>query len=112
MAPGASPSEAAMAEDGPWTVRAVPLDAWRAETNTPAPALIKIDVEGNEHRVLAGAIDTLRHARPVVFLSIHGSAQAEACRAILIGEGYRLRSLQSGVAVEASSEWLAEPGPV
>ena len=112
MGPGASPSEAAMTDDGPWVVRAVPLDAWRVETNTPAPGLIKIDVEGHEHCVLAGAIETLRRARPVVFLSIHGAAQAEACRAILIREGYRLSSLQSGVALEAASEWLAEPGPV
>jgi FkbM family methyltransferase len=112
MGPGASPSEAAMSEDGPWVVRAVPLDAWRAETNTPAPGLIKIDVEGHEHRVLAGAIETLKRARPVVFLSIHGAAQAEACRAILIHEGYRISSLQSAVALEAASEWLAEPGPV
>jgi FkbM family methyltransferase len=112
MAPGASPSEAAMSDDGPWVVRAVPLDAWRAETNTPAPGLIKIDVEGHEHRVLAGAINTLRHARPVVFLSIHGSAQAESCRSLLAGEGYRLRSLQPGVALEVSSEWLGEPGTV
>jgi FkbM family methyltransferase len=109
MAPGASASEAAISEQGPWVVRALTLDGWREQTATPAPSLIKIDVEGNEHRVLGGALATLRSARPIVFVSIHGHEQAAACRSILTNEHYRLQSLQAGVAVENASEWLAVP---
>lgn len=109
MAPGGSASEAAIADDGPWVVRAVALDAWHAETGTPPPSLIKIDVEGNEHRVLTGAVATLRTARPIVFVSIHGREQADACRRILAAEHYRIHSLQADVQVDDASEWLALP---
>jgi len=87
----------------------VALDGWREQTGTPPPSLIKIDVEGNEHRVLGGARATLRGARPIVFVSIHGREQAAACRDVLTAERYRIQSLQGGVAVENASEWLAAP---
>lgn len=36
-----------------------------------APGLIKIDVDGYEAKVIPGAIDTLEHHKPVVFLELH-----------------------------------------
>lgn len=35
------------------------------------PVALKIDVEGRELAVLRGAAELLRHARPVVLLSVH-----------------------------------------
>lgn len=45
-----------------------PLDALVAEHGLPAPALVKIDVEGNELAVLRGARETLRRHRPLIVL--------------------------------------------
>ena len=109
MAPGDSGSEASVRDDGPWVVPAVSLDVWRATTRTPAPFLIKIDVEGAEAGVLAGASETLRTARPTIFLSLHGPQQQADCRAALESFGYRIASLQPGLDVHEASEWLAEP---
>lgn len=109
MAPGDSGSEAAVREDGPWIVRAVSLDDWRAATRTPAPILIKIDVEGAEAGVLAGATDILRTARPTIFLSLHGAQQRSDCRTLLESFQYRMTSLQPSLDVSKASEWLAEP---
>jgi FkbM family methyltransferase len=109
MAPGDSGSEAAVKDDGPWIVPAVSLDEWRAATATAAPGLIKIDVEGAEAGVLAGAAETLRTARPVIFLSLHGDQPRSDCRAALATAGYRISSLQPGLDASHASEWLAEP---
>jgi FkbM family methyltransferase len=109
MGPGDSGSEAAVRDDGPWIVPAVSLDEWRAATRTPAPILIKIDVEGAEADVLAGATETLRTARPTIFLSLHGPRQQSACRAALESFGYGIASMQPGLDVSQASEWLAEP---
>lgn len=55
----------------------------------PLPTHLKIDVEGEEGRVLRGARNTLAKARPVIFLSTHGDAVRRACERLLAGLGYR-----------------------
>jgi len=50
--------------------------------------LMKIDAEGMEHKVLAGAADTLRRCRPLVFVE-HEKTDFEALKAFLRGAGYR-----------------------
>lgn len=44
------------------------------------PTHVKIDVEGGEHAVVAGAERLLREARPIVFLELHGSILRRAGR--------------------------------
>lgn len=46
-----------------------PLD--RISRNYGAPDVITIDVEGAELEVLKGAVFTLKHSRPIVFVSVH-----------------------------------------
>ena len=58
-------------------VRTVTLDRFCDERNI-RPALLKIDVEGAELRVLKGAHDLLRTGSPVILCEIH-PAQMENC---------------------------------
>jgi hypothetical protein len=53
---------------------------------------IKIDVEGMEHLVLAGAVETIRKHRPIVLFENH-KTDMDACKQILSGLGYRLSLL-------------------
>jgi FkbM family methyltransferase len=50
--------------------------------------LMKIDVEGMEHKVLAGAADTIRRCRPLIFLEYEKTDFA-AVKAFLREAGYR-----------------------
>jgi FkbM family methyltransferase len=108
MSPGDSASEARLAEDGEWAVAAIALDEWRARTGARPPALVKIDVEGAEDRVIAGAVGTLREFGPIVFLSLHGDRQRDTCASILMSLGYDVRSLQADLPVGLASEWRAD----
>jgi len=50
--------------------------------------LLKIDAEGMEHKVLAGASNTLRRCRPVVFVE-YEKTDFDALKALLRTAGYR-----------------------
>ena len=49
------------------------LDTIGRAADLPLPDLIKIDVEGRELDVLAGASDTLRRSRPFLVIELHGT---------------------------------------
>lgn len=49
------------------------VDAAVFDQNLPRPDLIKIDVEGAEVDVLAGAARTLREIRPLLLIELHGT---------------------------------------
>lgn len=55
------------------------LDSLVEAGEIPTPALIKIDVEGAEAGVLRGAERTLRQARPILLIELHGTNQTVAC---------------------------------
>jgi hypothetical protein len=57
---------------------AVTLD-WLLE-RVAAPRVLKIDVEGMEHRVLAGATAVLSKARPVIWCEVDPVNKAEVSR--------------------------------
>jgi FkbM family methyltransferase len=67
------------------TVRLVTLD----ELDLPAPALVKIDVEGAESQVLRGMTRVLREHQPTLIIEIHGD-QGPPVEAILGEAGYRI----------------------
>ena len=54
------------------------LDDLLAQGGMPRPDLIKIDVEGAECDVLAGAAKTLRTSRPILMIELHGTNAAVA----------------------------------
>ena len=81
-------------------VQAVTLDSLVAKYELN-PALIKIDVEGSETKVLSGAIETLKRFQPYIMaecsdemLSSQGSSSAEICK-MLVGLGYRIVNPES-----------------
>jgi FkbM family methyltransferase len=51
------------------------LDSLLAAEPLPKPDLIKIDVEGAERQMLDGAMTTLRDARPILLIELHGTNQ-------------------------------------
>jgi FkbM family methyltransferase len=83
------------------TVPTTTLDAYTADL--PQVNLIKIDVESAEHRVLAGARETLRRHRPVVFCEILECADCAAIDAICRDTDYISVRLRPGAAVVAGS---------
>jgi FkbM family methyltransferase len=56
-------------------------------------ALVKVDVEGAEARVLAGAKRVLADRRPAWLMDVHSPALGESCRATLTQAGYRFTDL-------------------
>jgi FkbM family methyltransferase len=75
-------------------VRIARLDTLVDEDGLPPPSILKIDVEGAEHVVLAGARRTLRRHRPVVLVELHGdTAGARRAERLLRRFGYELQLL-------------------
>lgn len=95
-----------------------PLDALAPRLDLPKPDFIKIDVEGMEAEVLAGATDTLRRWRPDVLVEIHGAtpharkAQAERVAVLLARLGYGLTHVESRSAVAPGRAAVAAVGHV
>jgi FkbM family methyltransferase len=91
-APGDSTGHlAGDAEAGATEVEANTLDAI-CETHG-RPALVKVDVEGAEVRVLQGARRTIHDLRPAWLLEMHGDDLSRECRRILSAANYRFTTL-------------------
>jgi FkbM family methyltransferase len=73
------------------------LDTLVAEEGLPAPDFIKVDVEGAEADVLAGAAHLLDSARPVLLIETHGTNRAVVDA--LAGHDYQIHVLGSPVAL-------------
>lgn len=94
--PGPDRSLGRVREAGQFRVRTIRLDSLVARDDAPSPTVMKIDVEGAEARVLAGAERILSEARPVVFLSTHGAEVKRECLTSLRSFGYRIAALDGG----------------
>lgn len=70
------------------TVDATTLDAYWHDLGEPYVSTVKVDVEGAEHRVLAGARDLLRRSRPVVFYEVLPGAELAQLEAVREEVGY------------------------
>jgi len=72
--------------------------SWRLDTlraSRPAPALVKIDVEGAEVLVLRGAARLLATDRPIVLVEIHNADAGRASLELLRHAGYRCERLDA-----------------
>jgi FkbM family methyltransferase len=74
------------------TVKTIRLDSLLGE-GRPGPGLLKIDVEGAEVLVLAGAHHLLRHSRPAIVLEVHNQDAYRACVDLLKAARYVVREI-------------------
>jgi FkbM family methyltransferase len=100
------PSMGSLSAGGALTVRTVRIDDLVAAGELRPPTVVKIDVEGAEELVLAGAAETLRAHKPAIFLATHGPEIHASCIATLRAMGYELRALP-GASLEKDDEILA-----
>lgn len=68
----------AAAENGGEKVRLVAVDSLLAARGSPPVSLIKIDVQGAEPRVIAGAAETLSRCAPAVWMEVDPKATRRA----------------------------------
>jgi FkbM family methyltransferase len=93
---GRGPAMGSLAESGDLEVQTVALDPLVASGELPAPTFLKIDVEGAEAAVLAGAAGLLRDHHPTILLSTHGYRHHQTCWARLEEYGYTVSLQRDG----------------
>ncbi len=106
--------ETRKSDRGSLTVRTMTLDHYVETEGLERVHAIKIDVEGAEDLVVAGASRTLARDRPVVFLDVHdiGKQRLDALTKSLLGHGYAMTELESGKAgnrLEADRDYVLQP---
>jgi FkbM family methyltransferase len=98
--------EGRISPEGGLTVETVSLDDLLTSGRIAPPNVVKIDVEGAEALVLAGASAVLERYRPLLFLAIHGESARVKCGAYLRSVGYVFEALD-GLGLDHTSEILA-----
>ena len=96
-------------EKGNIEVRCVSLDSYVARTGW-TPELVKIDVEGAELAVLRGATHTIRNARPIFIVEVHGWGTPESIEVIRFLQEARYVVSTLGIR-DREAFCLALPGP-
>jgi FkbM family methyltransferase len=105
-----NPSMGSLSATGTLSVPVVALDTFVGDKKLRPPQVIKIDVEGAESAVLRGAAEILTRYRPYILFSGHGTAQQQACAALLADLGYDLVVEQDG-SEDGMYESVAFPRP-
>ena len=100
------PSQGRLSKAGDIEVETVTLDGLLTAGQILPADVIKIDVEGAEDRVLAGAETVITARRPIILLATHGSAVHHRCCVWLRQRGYTLRSV-SKARPDETDELLA-----
>lgn len=101
-------SENMLNSDGEIAVSVISLDSY-VRAGGRAPTIMKIDVEGAEHLVLAGARSLLRDVRPSILLSIHSAEAREGCLTALKAARYGVRAVGGGESEENASLLFVSP---
>jgi len=76
-------------------VRAITLDAYCAEHDL-YPSFVKVDVEGHEWEVIAGARDVIAKAHPTVLIEVWADEELnKRLFEYMTGEGYRAYAVEA-----------------
>ena len=105
---GDSNSTGHLATTGELRVKCCRLDTLIEEGRTPAPHVIKLDVEGSEQFVLEGAMGLIRRHKPTIFVATHGPEAHRQCCRQLSGIGYAIQAVD-GRQVDSTDELVAIP---
>ena len=103
---GITSTKGHIAPNGGLRVMTVSLDKLISIGRVPIPHYMKIDVEGSELLVLAGAEATLGRTHPTLFLSTHAQDIHQQCLHFLDSLGYKLRPV-IGTSLQRTDEVLA-----
>lgn len=90
---GNNSSVGRIVSNGDMKVKVISLDKQIEKNNFPTPNIIKIDVEGEELKVLRGAQKLLRDNHPILLLATHDKIIHERCCELLQNFGYILESI-------------------
>jgi FkbM family methyltransferase len=90
LAPGNDPAKVSGRFRVVETAGTIAVPVRRLDTlDPPEASYIKVDVEGYAHRVLRGALNTLKKHRPVIQIEYHGEEEIQGCLQVLDMFGYR-----------------------
>ncbi len=82
------------------------LDDFVYKQGNPAPAAVKMDIEGGEVLALPGMRRILEEHHPLMLLELHGPESEKAAWETLTSAGYTLRAMEVGYPVIPSPESL------
>lgn len=111
FAAGTGTGTGRVSETGPIRVQMVRLDDF-VTTHDIRPTHVKVDIEGGELDMLAGARHVLTRFRPTIFLSTHGPAVHRACSDFLTEMGYALQPIRHEDDLAVATEVLCQPRPM
>jgi FkbM family methyltransferase len=88
------------------TVPGLSLDEFVYRQGNPAPAAVKMDIEGGEVLALPGMQRILNEHHPIMFLELHGPESEKVAWETLTAAGYILHAMENGYPVIQSPEKL------
>ena len=93
---------------GAYQVPTISLDEFVAAGN-PAPAFIKMDIEGAERSALEGSGAILARREAIWMLATHTEQLRDECRAVMAGYGYSFTGFDGQTRAGVEADFLALP---
>jgi len=87
-------------------VPGISLDEFVFQQGNPAPAAVKMDIEGGEVLALPGMKRILQEFHPVMLLELHGPESEKIAWEILRMNGYTLRGMETGYPIISTPDQL------
>jgi FkbM family methyltransferase len=105
-----NPASGKITQERDYLIPSISLDEFIA-TGNPAPAFIKMDIEGAETQALAGAKHLLSTAQPIWMMATHGPELCSTCRDILSSNRYQFKDFGCVNEQVELGDFMAFPSP-